>query len=59
MSWETKMSVAPLCTISRILRKHFCEKKTSPTASASSMIKMSGWTFTATANASRSIMPDE
>ena len=53
------MRVAPRCTISRILWKHFWEKKTSPTARASSMMRTSGWTLTATAKASRIIMPEE
>ena len=53
VSCPTYKIVFPATCISRIFRKHRCWKIASPTASASSTIRISAFTFTATGNASR------
>ncbi|MNR59332.1 hypothetical protein D3C85_1805670 [compost metagenome] len=57
-SWLTNSRV-PCFWNSRRKRMHFCEKNASPTASASSMIRMSASTWAITANARRTDMPLE
>ena len=59
MSWVTKMIVLPPSRISLKTSKHFCWKAASPTASTSSMSRMSASTWIATENASRTYMPEE
>ena len=58
-SWETRTIVFPRALNSWILPMQRCWNASSPTASTSSMSRMSGSTVTAIANPSRMYMPDE
>ena len=59
MSWVTSTSVRPAARLARNTSMHFCAKAASPTASTSSTSMMSASASTMTANASRTIIPDE
>ena len=58
VSWLTNSSV-PRSLNSRRKRMHFCTKRASPTASASSITSISASTCAITANARRTTMPVE
>ncbi len=58
-SWDTNRMVLPLRRNSSILAKHFLWNLASPTASASSMMRISGSTLMATAKVRRHFMPLE
>ena len=59
MSWVTRRTVVPLRRMRANSSKHFCWNAASPTASTSSISRMSASTWIITANASRTSMPDE
>ena len=59
MSCVTKRIVLPSSFIRWKTSKHFCWKAASPTASTSSISRMSASTWIITLNASRTCMPDE
>ncbi len=59
MSWVTNTIVRPSALSLRKRSKHFCWNAASPTASTSSISTTSASTCVATANASRTCMPDE
>ncbi len=59
MSWVTKRIVLPSALSRRKTSKHFCWNEASPTASTSSMSRMSASTWLMTLNARRTCMPDE
>ena len=59
MSWVTSRIVLPASRIRTNSSKHFCWKAASPTASTSSISRMSASTWIITANASRTSIPDE
>ena len=67
--WQKRRTAAMSCVTKRIVlpssrsrlktSKHFCWKPTSPTASTSSISRMSASTWTITEKASRTCIPDE
>ena len=59
MSWVTSTSVLPARRFSWKTSMHFWANAASPTASTSSTSMMSASASTITANASRTIIPDE
>ncbi len=59
MLWLTKITVRPPCATELIFPIDFCWNWRSPTESTSSTIRTSGSRCAATANASRTYMPDE
>ncbi len=59
MSWVTSTSVFPALRRSWNTSMHLLANAASPTASTSSMSMMSASACTITANASRTIIPDE
>ena len=59
MSWVTKMIVLPAALSVSNCSKHFCWKAASPTASTSSISRMSASTWIATAKPRRTAMPEE
>ena len=59
MSWVTKTTVFSESRISWKTSKHFCWKAASPTASTSSISRMSASAWSITENASRTDIPDE
>ena len=59
MSWVTSSTVAPLSRMRSNSSKHFCWKAASPTASTSSMSRISASTWIITEKARRTSMPEE
>ena len=59
MSCVTSTMVLPARRFSRNTSMHFCANAASPTASTSSISMMSASACTITANAKRTIIPDE
>ena len=59
MSWETNTIVLPSRLRRKNSSKHFCWKAASPTASTSSISRISASTWIAVAKASRTSIPDE
>ena len=59
MLWLTNRTVRPPRPTSCILPRHFCWNAASPTANTSSTMRISGSRCAATANASRTYIPDE
>ena len=59
MSWVTNRIVLPSSFMRWKTSKHFCWKEASPTASTSSIRRMSASTWIITEKASRTCMPEE
>ena len=57
--WDTSTMVRPSARSSEMRSQHFIWKPSSPTASTSSTMRISGSTLMATAKASRAYMPLE
>ena len=57
--WVTSTIVFPAAFVSRKASAHFCWKAASPTASTSSIRRMSASTSIITAKASRTCIPEE